>query len=217
MHLTRQFGSQVLKGIQKDSPHPSASHVLLLPDEPSFEDSSKNFHAFQRVFEGDFELDIVFATGHRDVSHSPDHFPQAMTDRSNAFKARFQRIFPLVPAAKSQFAQYALSNMLGGIGYFYGRGIEKRGSEQRETDPYGLFSDTPCKTVFPRGFLWDSGFHNLIISRWDQHLSMEILESWYETMNSDGWIAREQVLGDEARSRVIQECSIRLEHVITLS
>lgn len=38
---------------------------------------------------------------------------------------------------------------------------------------------------------------------------MEVIESWYNRQDSDGWIQREQILGDEARSRVPQEFQVQ--------
>lgn len=34
--------------------------------------------------------------------------------------------------------------------------------------------------------------------------SMEIIENWVDLIDENGWIAREQILGDEARSKVCQ-------------
>jgi mannosyl-oligosaccharide glucosidase len=53
--------------------------------------------------------------------------------------------------------------------------------------------------------LWDEGFHQLLINRWDPEISMEIMSHWLNSMDSTGWIQREQILGDEARSKVPQE------------
>ena len=217
--LIRQHGHQILKDINEKHPqtqpkepgkapvriHPSPSHVMILPEDPYLckdkdGDGSVNFHAFQRVYEGDFEFDITFNDHHS--SSSSSLFDDALKQASRAFQGRFDRVFPVSEKKHRSFAQYALSNMLGGIGYFYGSAMERIGNKTQETKPYGMFSDTPCKAMFPRAFLWDSGFHHLIISRWDDHLSLEILENWYNSMNTEGWIAREQILGNEARSRV---------------
>lgn len=85
-----------------------------------------------------------------------------------------------------------------------------------------MFSATPSRSFFPRGFYWfvhrfpssavlrltrsstnrDEGFHLLVIGNWDNDLSLEILKSWIDLIDDDGWVGREQILGEEARSRV---------------
>lgn len=35
------------------------------------------------------------------------------------------------------------------------------------------------------------------------HFSLEILKDWIGLIDEDGWVAREQILGEEARSKVI--------------
>lgn len=52
--------------------------------------------------------------------------------------------------------------------------------------------------MFPRGFLWDEGFHLLPVLEWDADLALEVVRSWLNLMDDEGWIAREQVLGPEA-------------------
>lgn len=47
----------------------------------------------------------------------------------------------------------------------------------------------------------DEGFHLLHIGEWDNDLSLEILKDWISLIDEDGWVAREQILGDEARSK----------------
>lgn len=48
----------------------------------------------------------------------------------------------------------------------------------------------------------DEGFHLLHIGVWDNALSLEILKDWVNLVDEDGWVGREQILGEEARSRV---------------
>jgi mannosyl-oligosaccharide glucosidase len=44
------------------------------------------------------------------------------------------------------------------------------------------------------------------------YFSLEIIKSWFHLMDEDGWIAREQILGQEARSKVPQEFTIQYPH-----
>jgi len=64
-----------------------------------------------------------------------------------------------------------------------------------------LFSATPSRSFFPRGFLWDEGFHQLLVRAWNPALSRDVFAHWLDLMTAGGWIAREQILGDEARAR----------------
>jgi mannosyl-oligosaccharide glucosidase len=43
------------------------------------------------------------------------------------------------------------------------------------------------------------------IGQWDNDLSLEILKDWINLIDDDGWVAREQILGEEARSKVPSE------------
>lgn len=52
----------------------------------------------------------------------------------------------------------------------------------------------------------DEGFHLLHIGAWDNALSLEILKDWINLIDEDGWVGREQILGEEARSRVSAFC-----------
>ena len=86
-----------------------------------------------------------------------------------------------------------LSNLVGGIGYFYGDSLvdrsyapeyeeenegfwdeaaEARGRAVLSQDgPSELFTSVPSRPFFPRGFLWDEGFHLLPVADWDMDLT----------------------------------------------
>ena len=58
-----------------------------------------------------------------------------------------------------QLTKEALSNTLGGIGYYYGPIQVKTDKNYRYDKPNELLSSCPSRSRFPRGFLWDEGFH----------------------------------------------------------
>lgn len=141
-----------------------------------------------------------------------------LAKRSAAHHARLETTFgpfaavPDGPTAERlrTMISAAVSNLVGGIGYFFGRSIVH--TKTAEGAPaYGLtfaaplVTAVPSRAFFPRGFLWDEGFHQLILGRWDAALSRDCLAHWLGLMTASGWIPREQILGEEARSRVPRE------------
>ena len=67
----------------------------------------------------------------------------------------------------------------------------------------------PSRAFFPRGFYWDEGFHLLQLMDYDADVAFEILQSWFNLIDEDGWIPREVILGDEARSKVPEEFQVQ--------
>ncbi|NWV45916.1 MOGS glucosidase, partial [Daphoenositta chrysoptera] len=80
-----------------------------------------------------------------------------------------------------------------GIGFFHGRSLLR--SEHREEPVPGaesvLFTAVPSRSCFPRGFLWDEGFHLLLLGRWDPALARDILAHWLDLLHADRCIPRE--------------------------
>jgi mannosyl-oligosaccharide glucosidase len=152
----------------------------------------------------------------------------------------------MISNAKSIF-----SDVLGGIGYFYGDSVvdiapyeldeSSEGDKNEEideleallnfgkeyqapssqndvqpdiihTEPMHLFSATPSRPFFPRGFFWDEGFHQTIIAPFDSGLMLQMVTSWFNLMDKNGWIAREQILGEEARVRVPEQFQVQYPH-----
>lgn len=196
-----------------------------------------NFHMVQKTFMGSFEFDIVL-TGGNSSTLTSEEVSTAIGEASKSFKNRFDKVFspkaPFTDPKYTKFSQAMLSNLIGGIGYFYGDSLVDRSyaPEYEEDDegfweqtadargkaqinrepPTELFTSIPSRPFFPRGFLWDEGFHLVPIVDWDMDLTIEIVQSWFNLMDEDGWIAREQILGPEARSKVPQEFQVQYPH-----
>jgi mannosyl-oligosaccharide glucosidase len=197
-----------------------------------------NLHMVQKVFEGNFEFDVIFSSlsagkelTSKDVSGHIQNSQKGFWER---FIATFdpQPPFNIEPVQK--FASSMFSNLIGGLGYFYGDSVvdrsyapeydeenegfweetaAARGRRQEALEgPSELFTTVPSRSFFPRGFLWDEGFHLMPIVDWDLDLAMEVVKSWFNLIDEDGWIGREQILGPEARSKVPPEFQVQYPH-----
>jgi mannosyl-oligosaccharide glucosidase len=179
---------------------------------------SPNLVALQITFIGNTSLDVVFESD--SYTTRPDTMIGTVYDKhlevkSRAFRERFTRIFQIsdanFPEIYQQMARFALSNLLGSVSYFYGSSLvlSEHTAQPVRYGPFALYTSVPSRPFFPRGFLWDEGFHHLLIRHWDTDLSLEILGSWFDLMNVEGWIPREQILGEEAEQRVPSEFIIQ--------
>lgn len=79
--------------------------------------------------------------------------------------------------------------------------------------PFELLTHTPSRATFPRGFLWDEGFHLLPVLDWDADLAMDVFRNWLSLMDDQGWIAREMVLGPEAEFATPADFHIQFPHI----
>ena len=197
-----------------------------------------NLHFVQKVFEGPFEFDIIYSSGSASGSITSKGLTEKIESTAKSFSQRFGKLLaPKAPFDKPKYLEFAksmFSNLAGGIGYFYGDSVvdrsyapeyeeENEGFWQETADarsraeikvegPTELFTSIPSRPFFPRGFLWDEGFHLLPICEWDMDLTLDIVRSWFKLMDEDGWIGREQILGNEARSKVPSEFQVQYPH-----
>ncbi|KAI9495104.1 glycoside hydrolase [Zychaea mexicana] len=194
------------------------------------EDEIANLYAFQKVFKGEFQFDILFESGSSPKKMTSEALGSELTRQREEFEARFENVFHLQRKGFSgkevEFGQFLLSNLLGGMGYFHGSAVVDRSHPPMQdeesfdgaatkpefTSPQSLFTATPSRPFFPRGFYWDEGFHQLVIGKWDNDLSLNIVKHWVSLIDDNGWIGREQILGDEARSKVPAEFQTQFPH-----
>ncbi|XP_075989113.1 mannosyl-oligosaccharide glucosidase [Anticarsia gemmatalis] len=186
--------------------------VLGADDELNDKDKDINFVPVQMIVETPFVMDIVYTT--EDLPTPPlkaDEYTTELEHKKQDFDMEFEKKFRLnekgYPPEDVSVAKAALSNMLGGVGYFYGAG-RVQSHYTREPVPYWrapLYTAVPSRSFFPRGFLWDEGFHGLLLGRWSLDIQMDIAAHWLDLINVEGWIPREQILGSEALARVPKE------------
>lgn len=181
---------------------------------PREAEGKANFAVFQVTTELPFEMEVMFES--RSFVDREDHlsgkvFDSLVAKHEASFDEKFENIFGLKSRNFSDgeidFAKAGLSNMIGGIGYFYGSSIVQSIYNEEPILYWKapLYTAVPSRSFFPRGFLWDEGFHNLLISKWNANISKDILSHWLDLLNNEGWIPREQILGVEARARVPDE------------
>lgn len=181
-----------------------------------FNDENKghNFFAYHILLSLPFEYEVVFQSGSfedrgQDLSGPvfTTIFNQRVKEFDDKFEARFQLSKKNFSREQTDFAKAAMSNMIGGMSYFYGSSKVQSRFLKEPVDYWAsdLYTAVPSRSFFPRGFLWDEGFHQLLISQWDRSISTDAISHWLDLMNANGWIPREQILGREARKKVPDE------------
>ncbi|KAJ5242124.1 mannosyl-oligosaccharide glucosidase [Penicillium citrinum] len=234
--LFTQMKAEVEKTINEhgtDNPPPPAQ-LFTIPHVPG----QGNVHMVQKIFTGPFEFDVLFSSGSASEPVTSETITKELEAASLSFSQRFQEVLePKAPFKTDEYAKFSkamLSNLVGGIGFFHGDDVVDRSAspaydEENEgfweetaearaaaqpvfEGPKDLFTCVPSRPFFPRGFLWDEGFHLMPVMEYDSDLALEIIKSWFHLMDEDGWIAREQILGLEARSKVPPEFTIQYPH-----
>ncbi|KAF8626209.1 hypothetical protein AX15_004899 [Amanita polypyramis BW_CC] len=208
---------------------PDPSYILHLPNEVSF---GSNLFAVQKTFDGSFQFDVYYESASNNRKLDASIVDTGIEELRAAYDQRFSEVFPY-PSDNPQdrketiqaFSKAMTSSLVAGVGYYYGTSIIDRkfsyewdedDSEPdtdvdedargpRLTEPNSLLTGTPSRSFFPRGFYWDEGFHLLHIGLWDNDFSLEMLKNWIDLIDEEGWVAREQILGEEARSKVPSE------------
>lgn len=124
-------------------------------------------------------------------------------DATTALDSDFKQFYA-DSAAKKFISPHRLTTLENGRNNEI-KAVQVRNYRTLQNPEQELFSCSPSRVCFPRGFLWDEGFHQLLVSRWDPALSQQVFATWAAMIDSEGWLPREQILGDEARTRVPEE------------
>jgi mannosyl-oligosaccharide glucosidase len=184
---------QAVKGVveqygENDMPPPCLAMTI-----PNGNVGVGNFHLTQKVFEGAFEFDIIYSSASGGKQYTSQDITERLSEVSESFKDKYAKVFaaqaPFDGKKYDQFSKTMFSNLLGGVGYFHGDSVVDRSyaeeydednegfweeaaeararNQQAKEGPSELFSAVPSRPFFPRGFLWDEGFHLLPIADWD--------------------------------------------------
>lgn len=191
-----------------------------------------NLHFVQKIYQGACEFDVIYTNAFTpklnqlnfgNIQHRID---EVLHKLDNDFASHFQIQPPFNTKPYYEFAKEMLSGLLGGITYMYGDHLVDRETILDEDTfesyqlkgsfegPFELFTLVPSRPFFPRGFYWDEGFHLLPLLDYDSDLVLDIVKSWFNLIDDNGWIAREQILGTEARSRVPKEFQVQSPHIV---
>lgn len=205
LHLLKETVVSALR-LAQDRPNGPKKVVLageLLPMQGSAK-KKPNFISTQLTVKLPFSFDVVFESSSfeaRPNSLVGNVYSDALLWHQRKFGQRFEETFKLEEKGygfdEVKFAEATLSNMMGSIGYFYGTS-RVQSSYTKEPVPYWkapLYSVVPSRSQFPRGFLWDEGFHGFLVAAWDLNIELDIMSYWFDLMNVEGWIPREQILG----------------------
>ncbi|KAF1849764.1 glycoside hydrolase family 63 protein [Cucurbitaria berberidis CBS 394.84] len=198
-----------------------------------------NMQLVQMICHGKFEFDVLYSSHIATRAMTSAELTRELDSTVKSFEKNFVSVYgPKAPFNTDQhlaFSEAVFSNLLGGLGYFVGtakvdtskkaiyaettgkfweKSEEAKQHATPETrGPYELLTHTPSRAMFPRGFLWDEGFHLLPVLEWDADLALEVVRNWLALMDDDGWIAREQVLGAEAESATPADFITQLPHI----
>lgn len=197
-----------------------------------------NMHLIQKTYKGACEFDITYnvvdSDSHQTITFEniDSHIKRVSADFERKFKSHLH--LPSATKKEQKLAKELLSGLLGGLSYFHGDHLVDRVTPLDDSElptningdvhlpkltgstegPYELSCLVPSRPFFPRGFYWDEGFHLLPLLKYDTDLAFEIFRSWFSLIDDKGWVAREQILGDEARARVPEEFIVQSDSIV---
>jgi mannosyl-oligosaccharide glucosidase len=119
---------------------------------------------FEVIFESDsLREELELKNKQPPVELKGQEFDSTLAELHDNFASKFENTFKLKEKNYTQsavvMAQSALSNMLGGIGFFSGKALVRSLNSKDPVYywPANLYTAVPSRSFFPRGFLWDEG------------------------------------------------------------
>ena len=189
---------------------------------PNWQAPRSNMAVIQKILTTPFEWTVAFESRDHPIPlNASANFTEMLEEAQFQFQERVDRIFNFSSfhvgetASSSSllhqsstvqdqaFGTEVLSHLLNGLSYFSG---DRYVNDLQNGTIYvlhnaSLLSFIPSKFGFPRPFFWDEGFHELVNLRWNVPLFQRVIASWLQLQSSTGWIAREQIIGQEAQER----------------
>lgn len=104
-----------------------------------------------------------------------------------------------VSSSQMVCALNAHSQLQAGQAFFWGNITLADVVTTQELKSARLFTLTPSRVSYPRGFLWDEGFHQMVNVWMNKESAKLSLQTWMNLQDERGWIGREQIRGVEAR------------------
>ena len=166
----------------------------FLPLLTNMTESNANLVALQYVVAAPFDIIVEYSKGAvaAATSLSSPLLSKDGEQEKRKFQTKFENIFHLKEKGFDEshvtFAQSAFSNLIGSVTYFHGSSsVKTLDGRPATTEPGALITGVPSRSFFPRGFLWDEGFHQLLVSAWNIELSRTVVQHWLSRMDENGW------------------------------
>jgi hypothetical protein len=183
-------------------------------DRNHVEESSLAMFEFKANLKEPFFIQLTYETNTETIENFPkdwNSLNERLDKKKSEFDSKFEKAFPTGPNLKNRekCSKVSMASLLGGLNYMYGpiRTSESQGYVQEKP----MFSGTPSRTGFPRAFLWDDGFHNVLFCQYDKKICMSIIEHWLSTVFENGWIPREHIRGKECEEYANVAFLVQLE------
>eukprot|EP00798_Chlamydomonas_sp_ICE-L_P009097 gene9097-16222_t len=156
----------------------------------------------EQNFEDRFEESFPVAASPPPPPEDEDQSADTHHKWEQSFEDRFKECFPVAPSPTPEIEEQS----------------KKQAPVDEEDDPEPplhklasldirpypaapLFTGVPSRGGAPHGSLWDEGFHQLLLQRWDSRMSRDVIAHWLDLINMNGWIPRHQFLGYESTNR----------------